>query len=150
MQKRVLKIIFPICTIFVSLLWIGLGISKYGLWDKLKGPMPGFFPSLIALVLLGSSISALAITIKTGKTPTFLKSELLTIGAILLLLASVFVLGMLPALAIFTILWLKVLEKYPWKIVLIVFLILACLVYGVFVMWLQVNFPQGMIGLLFK
>ena len=55
------------------------------------------------------------------------------------------VIGMLPTLALFVILWLKVLEKASWKTTLIILVIVMAIVIGVFVLWLGVRFPNGMI-----
>ena len=51
----------------------------------------------------------------------------------------------MPTLAIFTVLWLKVLEKAPWKTTIIILVIVMAIVIGVFSLWLGVRFPQGML-----
>ena len=42
-------------------------------------------------------------------------------------------------------LWLKLVEKTPWKTTIIILLFLMALVIGVFVLWLGVPFPEGLI-----
>ena len=59
--------------------------------------------------------------------------------------AGSFVFGMLPTLALFLVLWLRCLEKYPWKTVLTVSAIIMAVVLAVFVFWLDVMFPNGLI-----
>ena len=58
--------------------------------------------------------------------------------------APIFI-GMLPTMAIFVVLWLKLLEKAPWKDTLIILAIVMAIVIGVFVVWLKVQFPEGLI-----
>ena len=48
-------------------------------------------------------------------------------------------------MAIFVVLWLKLLEKAPWKDTLIILAIVMAIVIGVFVVWLKVQFPEGLI-----
>ena len=52
---------------------------------------------------------------------------------------------MIPAIILYVILWLRVVEKTPWKQTLIVLATIMAIVYGVFVVWLGVPFPQGFI-----
>ena len=52
---------------------------------------------------------------------------------------------MLPALGLFVLLWLKLVEHTPWKTTIIILAIVAALVIGVFVLWLGMRFPTGLI-----
>ena len=40
----------PIATAILSLVFIGVGLNKFGFWDG--QPTPAFFPTIIAVVLL--------------------------------------------------------------------------------------------------
>ena len=61
------------------------------------------------------------------------------------IIGCTYLIGMLPALGLFVVLWLKLVEHAPWKTTLIILAIVAALVIGVFVMWLGVRFPTGLI-----
>ena len=50
-----LRVIIPLATIIVSLVFIIVGLKDYGFWNA--QPTPGFFPIIIAVVLLASSIA---------------------------------------------------------------------------------------------
>ena len=47
----------------------------------------------------------------------------------------------------YLVLWLKLVEHAPWKHVIIIEAILAAIIIGVFVVWLQVQFPMGLFEL---
>lgn len=59
--------------------------------------------------------------------------------------ALTFLIGMLPSLALYVILWLRVYEKASWASTLRVFAIIMTIVVGAFVFWLGVPFPKGML-----
>ena len=82
---------------------------------------------------------------KDGKA-VYHKGELLVIAvALAIILSSLYLLGMLPTLGLFVVLWLRLVEKTPWKTTLIILAIVAAIVLGVFVFWLGVRFPKGAI-----
>ena len=70
------------------------------------------------------------------------RETILTAAAII---GCTYLIGMLPALGLFVVLWLKLVEHTPWKTTLIILAIVAALVIGVFVLWLGVRFPTGLI-----
>lgn len=44
MKKINLKIIFPLCSMILAAVFFYLGITKFGFWDPVKGPIGGFYP----------------------------------------------------------------------------------------------------------
>ena len=50
-----LRAIIPLATAIVSLVFIVVGLKDYGFWKA--QPTPGFFPIIIAVVLLAASIA---------------------------------------------------------------------------------------------
>ncbi len=136
--------LIPIITLVVGLLFLVLGFGKYGFWDEMKGPLPGFFPSIIGIMLIGMSLLALVQSVKDPSNPIPFRNWLPAIGALGIIVLSL-VIGMLPSIALFLILWIKVYEKYPWKTTLITTTIILSIVIGVFMMWLKVPFPKGFI-----
>ena len=76
--------------------------------------------------------------------PSYNKDELLVIAGGAAVIAGSFIIGMIPMLFLFVLFWLKVIEKgTPWKHVIIIELLVAAIVLGVFAGWLQVQFPWG-------
>ena len=56
-----------------------------------------------------------------------------------------FFIGLFPALVIYYVAWLKFVEKYPWKKVILITIFYGGIMYGVFSLWLQVPFPTGIL-----
>ncbi len=140
--------IIPICTSLIAILWIVLGLKQYGFWDEFKGPKPGFFPTIIAVVMLAISIFAL-ITSGKAKKPQFDKENWMAALGMLAMVGMSFVIGMELSILVFMILWLKVYEKCTWKTTIIATAVVMAIVIGAFRFWLGIQFPMGLFGLIF-
>ena len=143
MKKFGSKQLIPIVTAIIGVVFAYIGFTQLGFWDK--EPKPGFFPSIIAVVMVIASIAAFCQTLKEEGQPEYNKNELSVIlGGFSIILGS-FLVGMIPMLFLYVLFWLKVVEKdVPWKHVVIIELIIAAIVLGVFAGWLQVQFPWGL------
>ena len=147
MRKFGTKQIVPLCVAAVCAIFLVTGLQKFGFWnDVQKSPTPAFVPSIICVVMILICLGLVLSSLKQDGKAAYHRDEFLVIlTAIAIILASNFLLGMLPSLAVFAILWLRLVEKTPWKTVCIIVVFLAALVIGVFVLWLGVRFPNGMI-----
>ena len=94
--------------------------------------------------MLALSFIAFLGSFKEEKTTYPIESWFPALGVIAIMLATL-VIGMIPSLALFVILWLKWYEKYSWKTTLIGLAVIMAIVIGAFVMWLGVPFPKGII-----
>jgi len=146
MQKKKItsKMLIPAFTALVAVVFISSGYAKYGFWHPTRGPLPGFFPVIIGSLLLVMSVLGFISSLKEEGTEYPLENWYPAFGTVLVMLATV-VIGMLPSLALFVVLWLRWYEKYSWKTTLIVFAIIMGIVVGAFVFWLGVPFPKGII-----
>ena len=144
MKKFGTKQIVPLALAALSATFLVTGLGKFGFWDAVKGPTPAFVPTIISALLLALSIAQFATSFKEGPS-VFHKDEFKIIAAILLLVAGIYVIGMFPAMIAFMLIWLGIVEKSPWKTTILVTFFTIALLYGVFVMWLNVRFPEGMI-----
>ncbi len=144
LKKITSQMVIPVVTAIIAVLFIYLGITKYGFWHDTRGPLPGFFPTIIGILLLGLSILAFFGSFKAEKTSYPIENWYPAIGVVAIMLATL-VIGMLPSLAIFVLVWLKWFEKYNWKITIIGLVVIMAIVIGAFVMWLGVQFPKGII-----
>lgn len=136
--------LIPIATAVFAFVFIILGITQYGFWSN--QPMPGFFPIIVAMVLLLASIAAL-IQILTSKDQTatkYNKNELMVIISAAGIILGTFVVGLVASCLIYLFIWLKFVEHASWKAVVTIEIILAVIILGVFVTWLQVQFPMGL------
>lgn len=137
----------PLATALIGVVFAVIGFTQLGFWDK--EPQPGFFPSIIAIVLVIASIAAFFQTLREEGQPNYNKNELLVILGGLSLIAGTFLVGLIPMVFLYVLFWLKVIEKgTPWKDIIIIELIAAVIVLGVFAGWLQVQFPWGMFDML--
>ena len=144
-KKLNLRTVIPLATIVFSLVFIIVGLKDYGFW---KGqPTPGFFPIIIAVVLLVSSIACFLQIArdKDSGTVRYNRNELMVmLGAAGIILCT-FVIGLVPSCLIYILLWLKFVERASWKVIIIIELIMAAIILGVFTFWLQIRFPMGML-----
>ena len=140
-----LRTVIPLATIVVSLVFIIVGLKDYGFW---KGqPTPGLFPIIIAVVLLASSIACFLQIArdKDSETVQYNRNELMVmLGAAGIILCT-FIIGLVPSCLIYIFLWLKFVEHASWKVIVIIELIMAAIILGVFTFWLQIRFPMGLL-----
>ena len=147
MEKKTwnLRAVIPLATIVISLVYILVGLKDYGFW---KGqPTPGFFPIIIAVVLLASSIACFIQIArdKDSEAVRYNRNELIVmLGAAGIILCT-FVIGLVPSCLIYIFLWLKFVERASWKVILIIECIMAAIILGVFTFWLQIRFPMGLL-----
>lgn len=140
------KVIVPVVTCAIGILFASIAFGQYGFWDSVAmKPTKGFFPGIISIGLIALSVLAF---INGLKSPT---AEFRLINwyvplAVLLIIAATYVIGMIPSLLIFVLLWLKVYEKQSWTTTIIALLIVSFILIGCFRIWLDIQFPIGFIG----
>lgn len=147
MKRPGTKQIVPLCIAALCAVFLVTGLQKYGFWnDRQKSPTAAFVPSIICVLLIIICLATVILSLKGDGRAEYHKDEFLVIlTAVAIILSSSYLLGMLPTLAVFVVLWLKLVEKAPWKTVLIILAVVMAIVVGVFVLWLGVRFPNGMI-----
>ncbi len=141
------RALIPIATAIIAAIFIGVGLKDFGFWDN--QPTAAFFPIIIAVVLLATSILCL-VQVLRGKepAPVYNKNELMVIlggGGIII---GCYVIGLILSCLLYLFLWLKVIEKASWKAIIIIEVFMAALILGVFVFWMQVQFPMGLFAYL--
>lgn len=134
----------PLATAAMAGIFLWLGLTKYGFWNATKGPMSGFFPVVIAAALLLVSIASFFQSFAEKKTLLPPINWLPALGVVLIIGASLLI-GMVPSLGLYMLLWLRYFEKYDWKTTLLTSSFMMAIVIGCFVFWLGVAFPQGLI-----
>lgn len=135
--------IIPVCTAVISAGWIVYGLKEYGYWDQ--GTTPGFLPVTVAGIMLVASIFAIAESVGLENTAKYLPESFLLLFCGFCIWGASFLIGTLPSLLLFFVLWLKLFEKTSWKTIFFLTMFMAVLIIGVFVLWLRVPFEQGMI-----
>lgn len=137
------KQIVPLLLAAVGLLFTVVGLTQLGFWKNPDGPMPGFFPSIMAIVMVIASAAAFAMSLKEEEKPVYYKDELMVLAAMAGIIAGSLIIGMIPSLFLFVILWLRLFQKAPWKDTLIVLAVSMSITIGVFGLWLGIQFPWG-------
>ena len=144
-SKIKLNIIFPLVTTVFSIVWIYLGIREYGLWDAAStSPKDGMFPTIIAIVLLVVSILNIFGSTKE-EAVTFDRKTLYLIAALALIYFATEYIGLVTALMMFYVLWLKFYAKVNWKTILIASAAMFVLMYFGFEVGLKIQFPKGIL-----
>ena len=134
----------PIATAAMAVVFIWLGLSKYGFWSDTKGPLPGFFPVVVAAAMLLVSLLAFVQSF-AGSAPSWPAENWLVVLSAVLIIGGTFLIGMVPSLAVYVLLWLKRYEKCSWRTTLVTTAVIMAVVIGCFVIWLGVPFPKGLI-----
>ena len=145
MKKFGTKQVMPLVIAAVCVIFIYSGLNKFGFWDASKGPTAAFVPTIVCVLLIALCAVAFIKSFKDTKPVKYYKDEFIMIGMGLVLIGAIYLIGMLPALAIFVVLWLKFMEKAPWKHIILILAIVMAIVIGVFVLWLKVRFPEGLL-----
>ena len=115
----------------------------------MDGPKPGFFPAIMALVMLGVCILAFVQSFKEDKEVRITTDELLVILSGAGLIAAVFLIGLVPSILLFVLIWMRLVERRNWKETFIVMAISAAIAVGVFQLWLGIRLPMGIFEKLF-
>nr|WP_325230520.1 tripartite tricarboxylate transporter TctB family protein [uncultured Oscillibacter sp.] len=138
------KSVIALAFILIAVVWVYLGVTKYGLWDQKEGPMSGFFPAIVGGVLLVASLIYFfrSFSLESAKIE---KSAIQLIIGMLAILGVSYIIGFLPALLVFYIFWLRVMEKMPWRSIAVAAAVMIVIVYGTFSLWLRVPFPKGLL-----
>jgi len=141
------KVIIPIVALAMGIVFFYISFFQYGFWDgATHAPTKGFFPAIISVVLILVSILSLVNGLKEkGKVVEFqFENWLVPLGLVAIILAS-YIIGLVPAIIIFELVWLKLYERLSWKITIIVLAIVLFIVVCCFQMWLGISFPMGVI-----
>lgn len=136
------KQIIPLAMIAIAGLFIYTGISQFAFW--VDGPTAAFVPTIISVTMIFVSLLALIQSFGEEK-PDYPKENNYVILSALAIIPSMFVFGVIPTLVIYVVVWLKFVEKTPWKQTFLILAIIMALVLGVFVWWLHVPFSKGIL-----
>ena len=139
--------IVEIIGIIAGLGAIGMGLGKYGWWNRISIG-GGFMPTVVGVLLV--LFCVLMVISKAKRKETGEKLDLkvfLPVGAMLLILLCNYLLGLIPACILVSFLWLLFIEKYNWKKALLISAIMFACVYGIFRLWLNVPFPKGLLNI---
>ena len=143
-QKINHRLIIPAVTAIFALLFILIGFKDFGFWTN--QPTAAFFPIIIAVVLLITSIACL-IQLARDKGSSDVKynrGELMVILGGAGVIIGTYLIGLVASCLVYLFIWLKFIEHSSWKVIIIIEALMAAIILGVFVTWLQGRFPLGL------
>ncbi|MDR1520403.1 MAG: tripartite tricarboxylate transporter TctB family protein [Planctomycetota bacterium] len=143
MKIKSWKFLFPAALMALGLIWIVMGVFKYGIYE-LAGPMPGFFPVLVGLAMFLAAFFDLFDCLKRDKGEMHLM-QFLPVLSLMAIVLCAYAIGTFPAMFIFLVLWIRGYEKYDWKTTLITAVAVTLSTWFVFGEWVDVDFEQGWI-----
>ena len=143
-MKKAGKYLVPALSVAAGLFFFVYCHIHYKFYSPTQGPMPGFMPEVLgALLALSGSVALIKARhepdkeLKPGNFPI--------VFAMFLLLIGNYLIGTLLSTGLFLFIWLKFISKYDWKTAVLVFLILMGFVFGVFKIWMDIPFENGII-----
>jgi len=136
--------LIPIAAAVMAAAFIWLGLSKYGFWSETQGPLPGFFPVVVAFAMLAASVLAFVFSLRE-EAPVWPLANWLVVLSVALIIGATFLIGLISSVAVYVLVWLRAYEKCSWRQTLTVFAVVMAIVIGCFVLWLGVPFPKGII-----
>lgn len=137
-------IIIPLLMLAAAGVWLYLAVADYGIWNNRSGPLGGFFPAIIAVVLFFFALFALVSGIRE-KPVEYNKRIAIPFACVLAMIAGSYVIGLFPIMTIYLFAWLRYAGKYSIKRTSIITVLMIAGLYAIFAMWLQVSFPAGII-----
>lgn len=137
--------LIPVVGLIVGVVFLSVGLKNYGFWNSTTNtPTAGFFPVIVAVLLCIFSVLAFLQSLKAKSVEYHLRNWYVPFGFALFIVALM-IIGTVPAVILFEILWVKWYEKMSWKTTIICVIFCLIIVIPVFTMWLGVSFPAGMI-----
>jgi hypothetical protein len=137
----------PVLSLIAGAYWVIRGFVDYGFWVR-KGPGGGFLPVIAGLIVVVFSIVVIVSNLKDKEPVPFARKVLIPILAMLGLGLGCYVVGMIISMALFLFCWLRFAEKRKTLGSLAISIITTSILYSIFVLWLSVPMPQGVLGIL--
>lgn len=147
-NRLTVHLILPVFFAVMAVVWICIGLTKFGFFDRLMGGTPAFLPVICATVMLLACIVEVVNILVNGCGDEKPKLSWMCMAFFLLcggIVGMSYLIGLLPAMLIFVFVWLKVIEKSTWKSTIFVTLLNTAIGYGVFQFALGVPFPEGLL-----
>lgn len=137
--------VIPVLSIMAGLYWLIQGYF-YGVWVR-NGPGGGFFPIVAGLTVVVFSLIVLWKDMGKHSPSQFSWLAFLPAAALLTMVIFSYLVGMIISMMLYIFSWLKFAEKHTVSRSLLISLGTTAVVYGIFVVWLNVPMPKGLLGL---
>jgi hypothetical protein len=139
MNRRAL----PLLILVMCAYWFYKGMGEYGLWFD-GGPGGGFMPVLSSV--FAAVFALFLLRSDRGERTTIPYSSFIPLVMVIFAVILSWLLGLLPALTVMLLIWLRRLERFPLFTSLLLTFLPMLVIYALFGLWLKVPFPTGMLG----
>ena len=139
-----MKRVVPVGLIAVGIYWCVMSV-EYGLWVR-KGPGGGFLSMVAGLLTIIIGLFVLKENWKTEDKGKFNPKVIIPIGVMVAMAVGSKLIGLIGAIMVYLFCWLKFYSKANTKLTVLVTIICPTIIYAIFVMWLKVPFPTGIIA----
>lgn len=146
-MRKAIPAIIPVISLLGGIYWVYMGFDNYGFWVR-KGPGGGFMPVVGGTVVIIFSILVLNILRKEKSDFDFTWKAFIPAGALLGMVLCSYLLGMIISMALYIFVWLKFVEKHKLLSSLLISLCVTASIYAIFIGWLSVPMPKGLLGIL--
>ena len=140
-----MKKVIPVLSIIAGLYWVVMGFG-YAFWVR-NGPGGGFLPVLAGIMAIVFSLIMFWQRRKDKSSSGFTWEALIPVATLLGVVLCSYLMGMILSMAVYIFLWLKLAEKFKVIRSLTISICCAAVIYGIFIVWLHVPMPKGLIGL---
>ena len=144
MLNKTGKYIVPAFMVLVGVFFAAYSQMHYKFYSPTQGPMPGFMPEVLGVLLALSGLAAL-LQARNEPDKALDPKNFTVVLAIGLVLIFNYLIGTLISIGLFLLIWLKFVSKTNWKTTLLVFVLVMAFIYGVFVFWMDVPFTEGLL-----
>lgn len=142
-MKDKVKFLIPLGCIVLGALFAVLSVMNYEIYSPTRGPMSGFMPLVIGVMLVLVGIADLFRT-RNAESAHFEKGNWFFILCVAITIAASYFIGLLPAGFLFVFFWVKIWTKSTWKVTILTLVVLFVMVVGIFVFWLDIPFSYGL------
>lgn len=144
MLNKKSKYFVPAFIMLAGLFFAVYSFKTYPFYSPTQGPMQGFMPAILGILLAVSGLAAL-VQAKNEEDKALDLRNWSVVFAMGLVLICNFMIGTLPSVTIFLVVWLRFVSRYSWKTTLLVTVILMAFVIGIFLLWMDIPFTQGIL-----
>ena len=142
-MKDKVKFLIPLGCILIGALFAVLSAMNYEIYSPTRGPMSGFMPLVIGVMLVLVGIADLFRT-RNAESAHFEKGNWFFVLCVAITIAASYFIGLLPAGFLFVFFWVKIWTKSTWKVTILTLVVLFVMVVGIFVFWLDIPFSYGL------
>lgn len=138
------KYLVPLGITVTGIFFAVYSLTHYEFYQPTQGPMQGAVPAVLGILLALGGMLAVVQARKENPPPFDIRNWSVA-GAMGVVIAASYVIGFLPSIFIFLVLWMKKKEKLPWKTTILITAVLVLFVVFVFSYWMQIPFTEGVL-----